>query len=54
MALKFVKKSMKEVLNSFGKFFEGLARQIQISLSDSFDTVLVISDATIWNEEVLT
>lgn len=46
MALKFVKKFMKEVLNSFGK--------IQIRLSDSFDTVLVINYATIWNEEVLT
>lgn len=46
MALKFVKKFMKEVLNSFGK--------IQIRLSDSFDTVLVINDATIWNEEVST
>lgn len=46
MALKFVKKFMKEVLNSFGK--------IQIRLSDSFDTVLVINYATIWNEEVST
>lgn len=54
MALKFVKKFRKEVLNSFGKSFEGLARQIHIRLSDSFDTVLVINDATIWNEEVST
>lgn len=26
MALKFVKKFMKEVLNSFGKFFEGFSQ----------------------------